>query len=313
MQFCLHKRTSVFAGIVVLATFAAACVFFVELGVRRSAETDHDGVENKVAVATEELRAFGVRVDLVPVKPYYAIRGIQNDKQASQLTHFDNIKYLSAGGYLSGSSLKIIGNIYTLEHLSINCSGQNLRHLNGLPNLSHLTLYGNKITDAGLSELRTLDSLRKLNLERCQSITDSAGEHIKEIPYLETLNLAYTRIGDSAMRHFAQMKNLRGISLSRTLVTDAGLADLSHSQTLRELNLTNTAITDVGLRELQAMPSLEGLSLRSPLITDKGLLYLQKCKGLKKLGLCSKTVSAESVFQLRGALPDLDLSWNPTK
>ena len=82
--------------------------------------------------------------------------------------------------------------------------------LKPLTNLTELDLRNSsQITDAGLTELRGLKNLTRLDL----------GDDL----------LGGTQITDAGLKELRELKNLTTLNLSNTRVTDAGLTELSKS------------------------------------------------------------------------------------
>src|SRR5262249_23814159 len=95
-------------------------------------------------------------------------------------------------------------------------------------------LYDTQITDAGLRELKELNSLQELDLGR-------------------------TAVTDIGLKELKGLKSLQRLSLFNTKVTDAGLKELKELKGLQRLGLYNTKVTDMGVKELKA--ALPGLKI----------------------------------------------------
>ncbi|MCA1837376.1 MAG: hypothetical protein LC674_00890, partial [Actinobacteria bacterium] len=145
-----------------------------------------------------------------------------------------------------------------------------------LPRLRCLSLWGTRVTAAGLQALSPLGGLRHVTVPR--------------------------QIGDAAMPFLAELDGLRGLTLSGSSVTDAGLAFLGGAQSLMRLSLWDTRITDAGLRHLRELPSLVELDLGATAITDQGLEDLAVLR-LRKVSLRDSLVSLDGLQALREAIP----------
>ena len=145
-----------------------------------------------------------------------------------------------------------------------------------IPRLKVLSLWGTRVTDAGLHALNPLGDLRSLTVPR--------------------------QIGDAAMPFLAEFDGLRELNLSGSRVTDAGLALLGGARSLRQLSLWDTRVTDAGLPHLRELPFLAELDLGATAITDQGLAELAALP-LRRLSLRDSLVSLEGLRALREALP----------
>ena len=101
------------------------------------------------------------------------------------------------------------------------------------------TLRATQITDAGWMmveiegttpwwvPLRGLTKLEKLDLSRCDQITDAGLVHLKGLTNLEKLDLSYCyQLTDAGLAHLKGLTNLEKLDLSWCDITDAGLAHL---------------------------------------------------------------------------------------
>ena len=84
-----------------------------------------------------------------------------------------------------------------------------------------------------------------------RSLTDAGLTHLRELPGLERLDLSQTRITDSGLEVLGQFPRLESLTLDDTGVTDAGLTALSRLETLRWLSLGGTRTTEAGRAALK--------------------------------------------------------------
>lgn len=89
--------------------------------------------------------------------------------------------------------------------------------------IAWLKLGGTKITDVSLKEIAKLKNLNKLYLEHT-GITDAGIAQIKNLPYLEYINLVATKVTDSGLKDIVTMKGLRSVYLWQSAVTDSAVA-----------------------------------------------------------------------------------------
>jgi hypothetical protein len=89
-----------------------------------------------------------------------------------------------------------------------------------------------------------------------EAITDADLKLLERTPYLQDLNLSYTRITDIGMAHVNRLMQLRRLNLKYTAVTDVGLENLKEMKNLQELDLLQTRVSDAGREKLQkALPN----------------------------------------------------------
>src|SRR5262245_7755474 len=89
-----------------------------------------------------------------------------------------------------------------------------------------LSLFGTKITDAGLKDLAELKELRVLDLGFTK-VTDTGLKELAGLRGLQFLNLADTKVTDAGLKVLGELKDLQVLLLERTNVTDMGLKDLA--------------------------------------------------------------------------------------
>lgn len=95
-----------------------------------------------------------------------------------------------------------------------------------LPKLEDLNLLRTPITRAGIQSL-SAKRLKKLNVDDCSGMDDSAVDEI------------------------AKMKSLEFLHVGKTKITDVGLAKLARLESLKDLILNDTQVSDEAVRKLQ--------------------------------------------------------------
>ncbi|MCH7726988.1 MAG: hypothetical protein IH991_10970, partial [Planctomycetes bacterium] len=155
-----------------------------------------------------------------------------------------------------------------------------------------LTFTGHRLSDLHLVQLRALPSLRVLDFNANQNVTDMGYLFLQSLPELRTLNLGGTRITNAGLVNLKKLKKLETLHLWLTTISDEGLLHLTKLPNLKMLKLWDAHISDDGLKHLAKMKSLRrlciGRSLDRPvnlpiddpvamnLITDEGVRNLQK-------------------------------------
>jgi hypothetical protein len=140
-------------------------------------------------------------------------------------------------------------------------------------------------TQLDASTLRRCQSLRQVNLNSSEDVTDAVLAALADVSTLETLSLSGCReVRDVSA--LARSVSLRELHLDGSAVSDAGIAGLERipsltwlslyacesitnvtnlfrSKSLRVLVMLDSSITDAGLVGLEMAPALEFVHLRS--------------------------------------------------
>jgi len=106
------------------------------------------------------------------------------------------------------------------------------------------------------SWMRLLEKVVEVNLF-ATGATDATLTHLKGLTSVRMLCLDRTEVTDAGLVHLKGISSLESIELNRTRVSDAGLAHLKGLSRLKLLYLDRTSVTGEGADELQrAMPGL---------------------------------------------------------
>ncbi len=138
-------------------------------------------------------------------------------------------------------------------HLPTNrmVTDQDLVHLEGLTQLSRLSLHGNsQISDAGLKYCERLTTLTQIDLHMVQ-ITDMGLRHISRLTKLTKLVLNDTKVTDSGLEQIKGMANLKSLELKNTDVSDASFEILAGFRQLDTLDLSKTKVTAACIAKLK--------------------------------------------------------------
>jgi mono/diheme cytochrome c family protein len=92
--------------------------------------------------------------------------------------------------------------------------------------IAWLKLGDTKITDAALKEIAKLKNLNKLHLEHT-AVTDAGLANLKNLAYLEYINLVDTKVGDPGLKDVATMKGLKSVYVWQSAVTDSAVSQVS--------------------------------------------------------------------------------------
>jgi hypothetical protein len=135
---------------------------------------------------------------------------------------------------------------------------------------------------------------------------------IREIQRLRgTAN--FRRVGPQWLRDVVGNQLMQGldevidVDLRRTAANDHTLDHLKGLASLEWVDLGSTDVTDAGLAHLKELTNLQSLSLRNTAVTDAGLGSLRGLTKLKSLDLHNTKVNYEAAFELKQALPELQI------
>jgi hypothetical protein len=106
---------------------------------------------------------------------------------------------------------------------------------------------------------------------RDTDVTDEDLQRLKNLPYLDNVDLSNTGISSAGIEHLRGNTNLRCLSLWRTQVDDEGLKHLKGMTKMWSLSLDDTFVTNAGLKHLEGLTDLEEwLGLSNLLVSDEG-------------------------------------------
>ncbi|HEY9733618.1 MAG TPA: protein kinase [Drouetiella sp.] len=148
--------------------------------------------------------------------------------------------------------------------------------------LTRLFAEGTSITDAGVSTLAKMTSLKELQLNYTHT-GDGAVEHLTGLSNLETLGLAGTLVTDKGTQSIAKLNQLKSLDLGYTVITQQGLKNLARLKHLTKIGLYNTKLKDQDLKFLAKFPQLQSLNLANTRISDAGVDEIVKLKNLEFL------------------------------
>lgn len=166
------------------------------------------------------------------------------DAGLSQLGGLSSLKRLELQGAKQplGPGLKAIAGLPVLAELNLSgckISDSSLNYLSG-SKLQRLDLTFTDVTDAGLSQLKSLPALESLTIS--PRITDAGIKHLKDLPYLKSIDLSHDAITDEGVRQLAQLRGLKSVGLIGTKVTKECVKYLYTMPNLQIVQLENTSV-----------------------------------------------------------------------
>jgi Leucine-rich repeat (LRR) protein len=164
------------------------------------------------------------------------------------------------------------------------------------------------ITDAKLTVLASLSSLRELRLFNCPRVTKKVVEQFEELPNLEKITLSGPQITDEWIDALCRLDNVRKLALPNTQITDAGVERLQSMSNLRTLNLHGTPITDEALRFVKNIPLLQ-LDVSDTAVTDQGLKHLGENVTLRSITVAGTEVTGKGINAYLTSLPETSVTF----
>jgi len=240
-----------------------------------------------------------------------------NDQVIAMLAELDSVTHFYYGGGdkpLGVQAFENLGRVKTLQDIFFNggsiVDDARFQALGELPNLKHLVLWYNNITDHGLKQLERFPNISRIQIDG-GGFTGSGLKALSPMLTVEGLAMGMSHFSDANISFLDRFPNLSSLALRDCKITSKGIKNLPRLTSLTTLELSyNQSITDVCLPEFKRFPLLEILMLNSTGITDRGLQELSTFKNLRQLDIENCSVSAEAVDRLQDALPNCKVVTN---
>jgi hypothetical protein len=184
-------------------------------------------------------------------------------------------------------------------------------------NLWDLDLTNTGITDESLKSVGLLGGLEGLSLanetyvsgekipDKPQNrITDAGLQEIRELRELIRIQLGGTDVTDEGLKCLAGMRRLRCIYLEGTRITGTGFVQIRSLKDLLSLELNGCPISSDGYAELVKMPNLISIGLNGSGTTDADLDRLSTLPNLDIVRLVGDKVSNDAVKRFSAAHPN---------
>jgi len=220
-----------------------------------------------------------------------ALRNLNLDRDLSYITALTDLEELDLqDAPVNDAGLSNLSRLQKLRRLNLlkrspsgKITGAGMVHLKNLKSLEELTL-PRGASDAGIEQLANLDSLKKINLWG-DDVTDKGMSVLAQMKSLENLEISSRNITDAGIEELSQCPRLKSLSLQNTPITEAALLNLSKIKTLTALSFCRTQISGKGLSALKELPKLTDLSFMSENFAEDSTLHIGQIKTLKVLRL----------------------------
>ena len=117
-------------------------------------------------------------------------------------------------------SLQRLANVQWLDVSFSNITDENLTWLGQSEQLERLSLEGTQASAKTLENIRSIPSLRELDLSRCPNIDDGAVSLLANNDAIQVLWLTKTPITKSCLETLATMPNLRSVDVTGSQISD---------------------------------------------------------------------------------------------
>ncbi|MBS0203898.1 MAG: hypothetical protein JSS49_13415 [Planctomycetes bacterium] len=287
------------------------------------------------------------------------------DRGLTQIGTLPALEILSLDGTaITNDGLKALQSLTNLQSLSLNgtkTSSAGFQYLAALPNLKRLDLMGTQMTpadfetvgklpaiealildnvtelsDVGLDQLCNASSLKVLQLNGCNGLSDRGLLALAKVPGLEELYLArvnVTGVGFAAAASKGGLKHLKVLNVGNAPINLAGARAINKLRMLESLDISTIAgmndaffaefvdglkhlksvnldgakgVLGIGFVKLKPMTSLETVNAQNTGISDSALAYFKGHKKLKFVDLSNTNVTANGVQQMKKALPNCE-------
>jgi serine/threonine protein kinase len=175
-----------------------------------------------------------------------------------------------------GEQLSQLTKLHYLDLSDDRITTQTLKDISNLK-ITDLLLSGTTLSD--LDPITSFKTLRTLNLETCEHLTDESFGTLAKLPNLNILYIGNTDLNSARMHSLAQISSLKLLSVPFCRLTDEQLVELLACPGLVRLNVDVSEITDKGLRTLAKMPMLQEVDVQGcKKITAEGMADFRKAK-----------------------------------
>jgi Leucine-rich repeat (LRR) protein len=232
-----------------------------------------------------------------------------NKISKSQTLKVVDVRGCNDGSGVSDSAIRYLTRIPTLEELyfRFEISDAGVEHLKNSQTLKFVELQDcDMLTDAAVASLVSHPSLTGLRIFRCKSYGDEGVKGLASMK-LERLELRDLNVGNDGILGLKDMgvETLKTVELSElTSVDEAGLNELLAAwKSPTSLSLFSMPATDETVKTIVAsMPELKTLTLRAVQITDAAIDELVKLENLETLDLRANAgLTVEGMMKLTQA------------
>jgi hypothetical protein len=250
---------------------------------------------------------------LFPSLEYLYIRSIKfNFNRFDVVGTCNKLSFLeiSSSDNLIDDHFQYIFNLPNLKDLNIyNCSNftdEGLKWITGPNKLSSLDLINSKITGEGLRSIKKLTNLTHLNLYRCNNVRENESvKHLAELTRLESLSLTYTGLKKEGFKHLEKLPSLSSLFVGE--IMDEDLEPIGKIANLRELSIADSHFTGSGLQYLTKLSNFQALDLRRCSdITNDNLNYIMQIKNFNYLHIAS----CQNLTRPNFEKPGIEIKWS---
>ncbi len=240
----------------------------------------------------------------------YELANVISDITDLDLHYIGTVSYHPLLGEMTDKDWELLlGSFPRIWYAGLNrapIQDRQLRYLAKARGLGELHLSSTKITGEGLSWLRGLRCLRRLDLREVE-LSDAGKRALADLSNLYELQVV---ADDSLLAQLPCLKNLSSLWLfpSRSptrKLTDAGLQHLKDLRSLTMLYVETPYISDRSMVILSQLPNLQYLYVISDGVTDAGVASIAQSAAALKLGTVrieSRQLTDKALWHLGGLI-----------
>jgi hypothetical protein len=223
-----------------------------------------------------------------------------NDLHTRRLRSLDALEVLDLRGNMQTGDMTLgtVGGLPKLrafKHRSTIVTDDGIERLAESETLAALLMQDFAISDSAGGHLAGCESLRSLEIFRCQGFGTAGVLALAGLPLGRLTLRDLPEVGDDALAVLAELPRLERLALHElTSVGDAGLAQLAAADNLRTLDIwALPAVTDAAAKVIAALPALEELSIRETAMSPAALETLLANERLTSLVFKNGDVPAD--------------------
>ena len=130
------------------------------------------------------------------------------------------------------------GQITRLSFIGETITDETMQLLDGVPDLTYLSLVQTAVTDDGLAHLKTLKCIERLTVSSSDKISNEGLQHLATLTTLTALDLVrLPKVTGEGLKHLKPLEKLQGITLQNLNITVEDLRTFEHLKHLERLQV----------------------------------------------------------------------------
>jgi len=190
---------------------------------------------------------------------------------------------------------------------------EDLRALSLFPKLRKVSIHGDWVDDGAIDHLLNIPSLEHVDLAITR-ITSKGYSRLARCPTLKSLRLTGPEAGDDTFAPLHEASQLERLDLQRFDLSPVSFAHIGRIKSLRELHLFNVkGIDREAFKQIAGLSKLESLAISGANIDEEGFSHLSRLREIKTLRFSKCSFSEEALDEIGSlnTLEDLSLQEMP--